>query len=127
MAKPIIDIQLVCNSMPPNEDILNELKNIGYIHRETSTVPTSTYMRFDKGTPIVTHCLHLRKERSMDAIIYRDYLRSHENDRLEYCEVKKKLSETPNITMKEYRDGKQFIIDKIMDKAKKWYKEELNG
>ncbi len=81
--KPIIDIQVLVHAkaMPP---ALDRLLKLGYRHRKTEGggrwrgggvsflhqmlmlcsehegVPTQEYMRFDKGDPVVTHCLHLR-------------------------------------------------------------------
>eukprot|EP01089_Gocevia_fonbrunei_P003114 TRINITY_DN12998_c0_g1_i1.p1 TRINITY_DN12998_c0_g1~~TRINITY_DN12998_c0_g1_i1.p1 ORF type:complete len:172 (+),score=25.10 TRINITY_DN12998_c0_g1_i1:193-708(+) len=116
-AKPIIDMQAVLKSMSPSEEILTSLKKIGYIHRPTIDVSTEEYIRFDKGDPIVTHCLHLRNRRGEQSVAYRDYLRQHPEDVERYSQVKLQILQNPNITMKEYRAQKTSIIQEIAAKA----------
>ncbi len=86
-------------------------------------------MRFDKGNPIVTHCLHLKQDtpegfRShgwYNALIMRDYLRSHQQDRELYSSIKEQLASDTNITMKLYRTGKEAVLNAIGDRAQQWH------
>jgi len=102
-AKPIIDMQCVALPMPPSaetlaalskfsskppptnlqipsEELLYFTEELGYAHRPTEDVDRAEYMRFDKGDPVVTHCLHLRNTRAESAVSFRDYLRAHPED-----------------------------------------------
>jgi hypothetical protein len=67
---------------------LEELKLCGYALRATPEIPTSEYMRFDKGDPKVTHCLHLRTEQSVVAIATKNYLIAHLQEAKRYDWVK---------------------------------------
>ena len=81
-------------------------------------------MRFDKGDPIVTHCLHLRlctmHDHTKDIhllsffilfvlfyifdkqIYMRDYLRAHPEDAMQYSQLKWRIVEQDNISMMQY-------------------------
>jgi len=123
-AKPVIDLRALCKVMPPPAEMLTKLTQMGYTHRETPETSTAKYMRFDKGDPTVTHCLHLSPERAIGVLMYREYLRKHPEARELYSEVKRALCKKDQVTMKQYREGKQTVIDRIDMQAKKWYEEE---
>jgi len=126
-AKPIIDIQIACKYLPLNDEIINKLKNIGYIHRVIESVDISEYIRFDKGNPKVTHCLHCRKGKSdgwYTAIKSREYMRSHLEETMNiYGKTKKEILSDPSVTMEQYRQRKQEVVAIIVDKAEKWWLE----
>jgi len=120
-AKPIIDIKARMKAMPPSTGLLDALDTIGYKHRETSDEPEEKYMRFDKGDPIVTHCLHLllctESDHTKDM---RDYLRVHLEDVLQYSQLKCKILEQEGITMRQYRDEKAPFLAELTKKSAVW-------
>jgi len=122
-AKPIVDISLALKIVEPSKEKLEILKNMGYNYRLTHGVPTSEYMRFDKGDPKVTHCLHLRAKQSIVAVATREYLKTHPEDAKRYGDTKLGLVST-NISMLQYREGKQSIISEIATKAMEWYEKQ---
>jgi len=121
-AKPIIDIKTEIQ-MPPSKEVLKSLESLGYEHRPTAGIPESDYMRFDKGSPIVTHCLHLQRTFEGDhALVVRDYLRSNKEMADKYAAAKLEFFETESdVTMIKYRDHKQDILTEINEKATVWH------
>jgi len=100
---------------------------IGYVHRPIPTVNVSEYIRFDKGNPIVTHCLHFRKGKSegwFAGIKSREYMRSHIEETLSvYGKAKKEILSDSSVTMEQYRQRKQDALAIIINNADKWWNE----
>eukprot|EP01087_Luapelamoeba_hula_P010367 TRINITY_DN2744_c0_g1_i1.p1 TRINITY_DN2744_c0_g1~~TRINITY_DN2744_c0_g1_i1.p1 ORF type:complete len:249 (+),score=49.90 TRINITY_DN2744_c0_g1_i1:77-823(+) len=149
VAKPIIDIQVLTDEMPPSHTTLHNLHAAGYRTRTVVDVPQDTYMRFDKGDPIVTHCLHLRHtQRNADGwhsnLVLRAYLRTHPEEVQRYSNTKLSILQQPQlqppqqqqttsesgaegsedrkigVTMIEYRDQKQAVVCDLAQRAREW-------
>eukprot|EP00026_Physarum_polycephalum_P018486 Phypoly_transcript_20093.p1 GENE.Phypoly_transcript_20093~~Phypoly_transcript_20093.p1 ORF type:complete len:188 (+),score=12.78 Phypoly_transcript_20093:52-564(+) len=120
-AKPIIDIKVRMRNMPANAELLKLLVSLGYMHRETPGEPLEKYMRFDKGNPVVTHCLHLLLSTEPDHTKnMRDYLRTHPDDALLYSQLKWKILQQENVSMLQYRDEKSPFLAEIRKRADLW-------
>jgi len=113
--------------LPLTDEIINKLKNINYVHRPVESVDVSEYIRFDKGNPKVTHCLHCRKGKSegwYTAIKLREYMTSNIEETLNiYGKAKKEILSDPSVTMEQYRQRKQEALAIIVNKADKWWLE----
>ena len=53
-------------------------------------------------------------------LLFRDWLRTSEEDRLLYERVKSSLAETDWPTMNHYAEAKSSVIDEITSRAEEW-------
>jgi GrpB-like predicted nucleotidyltransferase (UPF0157 family) len=98
-AKPIIDIQLVVDSLSSIKKIAKEaLDNIAYVYWREDPDPQKMF--FVKGMPTFgnkrTHHVHITEpesKRAQDRIIFRDYLIAHPEEVHKYEQLKIKLSQ----------------------------------
>lgn len=124
-AKSIIDIQISVKSFEPM--IYKPLmESIGYIHRADNPDKTKRYFR--EGIGMRRTHIHVRERGSWSeqfALLFRDFLREHE----EYC---RQYAEEKYILMNRYQsadqrhhyvDGKRPIIWRIMQEASQWSQE----
>jgi len=128
-AKPIIDIQMAVGAMP-NAEQQQALLRLGYVRRPVEGVDPALYQRFDRGDPVVTHCLHLRLDKSdgtrndawRQSVAMREYLRRHPADQQLYSETKLRIlgDGEQNVTMLQYRQAKLQVLDEISTRAKQW-------
>jgi len=124
--KPVIDIQCYSSEMPPSETLTKELEQLGYEYREQPGTNPSAYMRFDLGKPVVTACLHLlNNKRITHSLHTRNFLRARPEWVEKYSNAKKKIIQEKgdNLSMKEYRTGKQDILDELEVAVQAWMKE----
>lgn len=68
------------------------------------------------------HAMEFGSEHWTRHIAFRDYLRSHENVRDQYYDLKKKLSEVEVRDGNEYNKLKKEFIQEIQAKAVEWFK-----
>ncbi len=116
-AKPIIDIVLVVENSADEDSYVPELEAAGYTlkirepdwyeHRLFKGPDTDINMHvFSKGTPEVERM-----------ICFRDWLRSNQNDRNKYADVKRSLAKRNWKYVQDYADAKTSIIEEIMNRA----------
>ena len=121
-AKPIIDIAVA----------LNELENFKKVKEIFQKEPYSVKEDSDDGEILVrkgpednrTHFIHVMEvtsNRYKDTIIFRDYLRTHEETLQEYENLKKELAIKCANDRKKYTSSKNEFIKNIIEKA---YKEK---
>ncbi len=128
-AKPIIDIAVAVNDF---DDILSkrdELERNGIIYRfeESSKQLLFVMGDFEKNTR--SHHIHVvlyGSDEWNNYINFRDYLNSNIKVAREYEAVKLRLAEQyPNDRI-AYTDGKQEVIDKLLEKARVWKSKQLS-
>ncbi len=123
LAKPIIDIQIVVDSLPNiKKAAINTLENIGYIYWREDPDPEKMF--FVKGMPPFgekrTHHVHIiepQSKRGQHRIIFRDYLIAHPEAAHEYEQLKIKLSQQYTYDREQYTDAKTQFINKILKEA----------
>ena len=123
LAKPIIDIQIVVDSLLNIKKIAVEaLENIGYVYWREDPDPEKMF--FVKGMPPFgdkrTHHVHIiepHSKRGQHRIIFRDYLIAHPEAAQEYGQLKIKLSQQYTYDREQYTDAKTQFINEILKKA----------
>jgi GrpB-like predicted nucleotidyltransferase (UPF0157 family) len=90
-AKPIIDIDLVIKSYNDFEDLKAKLDQIGYTHRGDLGIKDRQAFGYEGKAHLMKHHLYVCPQYSEELkrhMTFRDYLRSHPEDRDWYGQVK---------------------------------------
>jgi len=120
-AKPIIDIQISVINLDDVEEVKQGLNDLGFVYRHDNPDLTKRYFRETPGRRR-TH-IHVRESGSWSEqlnLLFRDYLREHENERIEYAKVKYELASLYRYERERYVEGKDAIVWSIMNKANRW-------
>ncbi len=119
-AKPLIDIQISVARLEPIESYVIPLQKLGYLFRPTNPDLTK---RFFHSSPGMRRChIHVRRAGSWSeqfALLFRDYMRSHDEDTRRYATLKRSLA-TEGRDVGEYTELKGPFIWEIMVKATAW-------
>ncbi|MCC2685854.1 MAG: hypothetical protein K0R75_2753 [Paenibacillaceae bacterium] len=100
------------------------LEQIGFLHRADNPDLTKRYFRESAGNRRVhIHVRELGSWSEQYALLFRDYLRSHPEDSVQYANEKYRLMERYQDEREKYVDGKSPIIWTIMEKASQWSQE----
>lgn len=126
MAKPIIDIGVLVDSIEDIAFFVEKLKSIEYLYDPAMSSVERIFLR--KGNPIKYHLSiacpkHSFWERN---VVFRDYLRNHPELIQEYIQLKlDNIAITPEIDFRDlsksqiYNNGKGEFVQKVLDLAKK--------
>lgn len=115
-SKPIIDIAIIIKDFEPADNFNEVLKGIGYTFNSSSTERHF----YTKGNPIKYHLSIGFADRGgfwVRQILFRDYLRNHDNERKEYGNLKKSLLKDDPSGLNSYISGKSDFIGKILKLA----------
>ena len=113
-AKPIIDIDLSVVDVEDEDAFVPDLVAAGYVLRVRE--PEHRMLR----TPELDVHLHVcghRSEWEQRHVVFRDWLRTHPDDRQRYEDVKRKLSRRDWNDMNDYADAKSDVVADIMSRA----------
>lgn len=113
-SKPIIDIAVEINDFSVGENCVSFLAKIGYSYKGINILPDRHY--FSKGEPR-THQIHMYQRGNKylhEQLKFRDYLRNNEKARIEYEELKYKLSEL-NYNKHKYAEKKTQFVNSILE------------
>ena len=94
-AKPIIDIDVVIRDDTPMESVIAVLAEIGYLHEGDLGIPQREAFRYEGKPHLHKHHLYVCPESSRELhrhITFRDYLRTHPEDRAEYGRIKQEAA-----------------------------------
>lgn len=131
LAKPIIDISILVDSIDDIYFFTKKLEYLGYVHKSDMSSVERIFLR--KGNPVEYHLSiacpkHTFWERQ---IIFRDYLRKHREFVEEYNNLKlDNLKLTPDEELidlsrsRTYNQGKGDFVAKVLKLAKE---EEINS
>ncbi len=120
--KGIIDIMI---NVPKEkmEDISNQAQKAGYIFRPLASTETRLFLRTNYPEDFegknVFH-LHVTFQDSADwkeAIVFRDYLRTHSKDLKRYAKIKQQAVQKANQSTEKYKNIKEDLIKEIIAKA----------
>ena len=117
-AKPIIDIAVEINEFSDGKYCVSPLKSLGYSYKGTNILPDRYY--FNKGEPR-THQIHMFQSGSkylIEQLKFRDYLRDNVEARIEYQQLKIKLSEANMHDKHKYADEKTDFVKSILERCK---------
>lgn len=115
-AKPIIDIAIEINNFKVGELCISSLEEIGYTYHGTKILPDRHY--FSKGEPR-THQIHMYQSGSkylIEQLKFRDYLRECKDARIEYEELKLKLTKYNKTNKHRYAEEKTDFVKSILEK-----------
>ena len=128
-AKPIIDIAVAVKNF---DDILSkrdELERNGIIYRFEESPKQLLFVMGDFEQDTRSHHIHVvfyDFDEWNNYINFRDYLNSNIEAAREYESVKLRLAEQyPNDRI-AYTDGKQEVIEKLLDEAHVWKSKQLS-
>jgi GrpB-like predicted nucleotidyltransferase (UPF0157 family) len=140
-AKPIIDLQVSILPLPTDDELTRRLGPLGY-HRATGSRPDSPGISRDlvRGAAVVddevwakslfvnenaTVIVHIRRADSPWAnytVWFRDWLRTHPEQRVRYETIKRELS-SRNAGKSDYDDythAKTAFFDQVQDEFEQW-------
>jgi GrpB-like predicted nucleotidyltransferase (UPF0157 family) len=116
-AKPIIDILLVVTDSSDESNYVPALEAVGYVLRIRE--PDWHQHRMLKGSdkPTHLHCFSAGCPEIQRMVRFRDWLRSHESDRLLYERTKRDLATRTWKFVQEYADAKTAVVEDILARA----------
>ncbi|PJD92814.1 MAG: hypothetical protein CK424_04345 [Legionella sp.] len=119
-SKPIIDILIVVPSIAYAERWVSPLEALGYLYWKEN--PDKTHLRFFKGMPPFgerrTHHVHIVADNNdtiEHRLLFRDILRRDKKIRLEYEDLKVKLSQSNAEDRELYTDSKSAFIKSVLN------------
>ncbi|ARI77807.1 GrpB family protein [Halobacillus mangrovi] len=124
-AKPIIDLMPVVKEIHRVNDYNVEMKAIGYHPKGENGIPGRRY--FEKDGDDRTHHVHIYEagnEQIERHLAFRDYLRAHSEERMEYGNLKGELAKRYPFDINAYIKGKEKLVSKIEEKAIHWNQRE---
>ena len=121
IAKPIIDINIAVESLGDILDFITKLQELDYEYIPERRFSDRQF--FPKGPPEKrTHHLNLVEITSdtgwKNQLLFRDYLREHEDVRNAYAKLKKELAEKYSDNREEYTERKSPFVIAVIEKAK---------
>lgn len=120
-AKPIIDIQISVATFEPLDAFRRPLEGLGYIFRDANTDRTKRYFR-EAPCERREH-VHVRRAGSWGeqfALLFRDYLRAHPEEAVQYAQTKRQLARLHRDDGHGYTDAKGPYIWDIIRRANDW-------
>lgn len=121
-AKPIIDIMPIVKELDLVDLLSAEFEKIGYEYMGEFGIPGRRYLR--KGGDERTHQIHIFAQSDRGSIdrhlIFRDYLRAHEDVKTAYAKLKIELAQKYPYNIGGYCDSKEAFVKEIEAKALSW-------
>jgi GrpB-like predicted nucleotidyltransferase (UPF0157 family) len=131
-AKPIIDIDIVFDTPKDFDVIKGRLEKIGYYHNGNQGIPNRDVFKRGQSDAkheildFITHHLYVCPSDSAELqrhLLFRDYLKSNEEARIQYQNIKYALAEEANQDRKKYAALKEekgnAFINTVIAQAKK--------
>ncbi|MGB6454076.1 MAG: GrpB family protein [Streptosporangiaceae bacterium] len=116
-AKPIIDIVLVVPDSADEPAYLPALEAAGYVLRAREPGWFEHRMLNGPDTEINLHVFSAGATEIDRMLLFRDWLRSHEADRVAYLAVKRDLAGRTWRHVQHYADAKSAIVQQVMRRA----------
>lgn len=117
VAKPIIDIDLSVKDVDDEEDYLPGLIAAGYRLRVRES---GHRMVRSANLGVHVHCCTAGSGWERRHLLFRDWLRRDDADRLAYGELKKRLVKRDWTDMNAYAEAKSALIEEISARAERW-------
>ena len=118
-AKPIIDMMAVVRSLEKVDDARGKFSELGYEYLGEFGIAGRRYFR--KGGDERTHQIHIFQADDWNNIerhlAFRDYMRTHEKERVEYAEIKTALAQRFPYDIDGYCDGKDAFVREMEKRA----------
>jgi len=116
--KPIVDIGVLVNNKNEVGQFLEQLAETGYAIDEKN--PSTERHFFRKGNPTTSHLSIAYKDAGSfweRQILFRDYLRGHNEARDEYASLKKELMQKDPTGKDVYIGGKTEFVTRVLREA----------
>ncbi len=120
-AKPVIDVQISVADFQPLEAFKTPLEASGFVHRADNPELAKRYFREQPGRRR-TH-IHVRLAGSWSeqfALLFRDYLRTHDDEARWYEAIKRELAAQYRDDRHGYTEGKGPYLWELMVRADRW-------
>ena len=118
-AKPIIDIDVVIEDYSLLSDVVLALNSIGYNHEGALGIYGREAFTYEGKVHLKKHHLYVCPKDSVELrkhMAFRDYLRNHPEDVLEYSQIKQQGAKLYPYDVERYIEYKSFFIKKIYEK-----------
>ena len=128
-AKPIIDIAIAVNDFDGILSMREELRQNGVIYRFEESPRQLLFVMGDFEKDTRSHHIHVviyGSDEWNNYINFRDYLNSNTEAAREYEAVKLRLAEQYPDDRIAYTDGKQEVINKLLEEARVWKRKQLS-
>ncbi len=124
-AKPIIDVLLGVNKLKHAEEIIPNMEHLGYeyVFKYEDIMPERRYfVKYINGKSTEhIHTVEITSEFWKRHLLFRDFLRLHDNVRDKYYKLKKKLAAIDWEDKMGYTDAKTDFIRKIEKEAEAYF------
>jgi GrpB-like predicted nucleotidyltransferase (UPF0157 family) len=120
-AKPIIDVLISVAGLEPLDAYLGPLESLGFRYRPDNPDRSKRYFRESPGARR-TH-IHVMRAGSWQQqllLLFRDYLRAHDDDAKPYAELKRELALRFGEDRNGYTEAKGPFIWEVTAKAHAW-------
>ncbi|MCB0197524.1 MAG: GrpB family protein [Anaerolineae bacterium] len=126
-AKPIIDILIGVTSLPLDRETILNLAKLGYAYLGEAGVPGRLYFRKRQGQPFNLAVVKWQSDLWRNNLIMRDYLRANPIAVQRYGRHKQELFAQGVETLIEYSERKAEMMEKLLQQALAWYKNEIEN
>lgn len=119
-AKPIIDIDVIIEGYDKFEDVKSRLEKLGYYHEGDLGIKDREAFKYNEKYEFMTHHLYVCPRYSEELkrhITFRDYLRTHKEDREKYSEIKLQAAIKYPTDIDSYIEAKSPCIAEIYKKC----------
>ncbi len=118
-AKPIIDIDIIIKSYDNFKEVKSRLESFGYYHEGDLGISGREAFGYIEKDELMTHHLYVCPQDSAELkrhIAFRDYLRTHKEDRDKYSEIKLYAAKKYPTDIDSYIETKSPYITEIYKK-----------
>ena len=123
-AKPVLDVQVSVASLEPERTYRHPLESAGYVYHASNSDRTQRFFREPPGVRRLH--IHVRAAGSFDEqlnLLFRDFLRRHPQEALEYARVKHALADQFRLDRPGYVQAKEPTVWAILVRAHDWAQE----
>ena len=113
-AKPIIDIMIGVENITSSKPVVSKLIELRYIYFGEANVPGRLYFRLRGKKNFNLALCQYDGEIWRNNVLFRDYLRSHQDIARQYSQIKKNAIDAGVDTLLKYSEIKQDFINKII-------------
>lgn len=122
-AKPIIGIMCGIRSWPPSEELIECFQSVGYLYYGQMGRRRRHYLRIRNGQHFNIHIIEYDKDVWRDNLLFREFLKSHPNEREDYQMVKEQALEESEGQLNEYGSIKSQHMRSLLQRAQWWLEE----
>ncbi len=119
-AKPIIDIDVVINSVDELDSAIQKLASIGYKFEGDLGIADRYAFQYNDKEHLQEHHLYVCPKTSKELhrhIVFRDYLRTHPHDAVVYGNIKKEAAKLYPNDIEQYIQYKASCISELYKKC----------